>query len=216
MTGHPFLQRGFFQRIDESEDARFYDFPRKVTHLDDAAVAAVTRCYEELLPPVADVLDLMSSWRSHLPATPGRLGNVMGLGMNEEEMQDNPALDTVVVSDLNADPTLPFEDESFDAVTCCVSVQYMVRPLQIFAEVARVLRPSAPFIVTFSNRCFPPKAIRGWLSSGNDEHVAIVRAYFEETPAFNPPSFQDHSPVFGDPVFAIWSQRRVESSAPLT
>lgn len=203
-------EREFFQRIDESDDARFYDFPRKVTHIDEAGIAAVTRCYEDLLPYDADVLDLMSSWRSHLPSAPGRLGKVTGLGMNREEMEDNPALDTVIVADLNADPSLPFDDDAFDAATCCVSVQYMVRPLEIFAEVARVLRPSAPFIVTFSNRCFPPKAIRGWLSSSNGEHVAIVRTYFEETTAFDPPNFQNHSPVFGDPIFAVWSKRQTE------
>ncbi len=199
---------GFFARIDESPDPSFYVFPRKVTHIDERAIAAVTELYAELVPPGGVVLDLMSSWRSHLPD--GHASRAVGLGLNREEMVDNPQLDEVVVHDVNATPTLPFHDATFDAVVCCVSVQYITRPAELFAEVARVLRVGAPFVVTFSNRCFPPKAVRGWLYASDEEHCDLVRAYFEQVPAFGPVELEQRRtgprPIF-DPLFAAWARR---------
>jgi SAM-dependent methyltransferase len=165
---------GFFARADETDDAAFYGPPRLVTHIDDRAIAAVGALYAEL-GLRGEVLDLMSSWISHFPEPPRRL---VGLGMNAAELAANPALAEHVVQDLNADPRLPFADASFDAVTCCVSVDYLVDPVPVFREVARVLRPGGPFVVTFSNRCFPTKAIRGWLHTDDEGHLRIVHAYF--------------------------------------
>jgi SAM-dependent methyltransferase len=199
------VRDALFGRIDESPDPEFYVAPRRVTHIDEGAIAAVTALYEELLPPTGPVLDLMSSWRSHLPA--GRAGPVVGLGLNAEEMADNPQLDDVVVHDVNADPALPFDDGAFAAVVCCVSVQYLVRPLDTFAEVARVLQPGGPFVVTFSNRCFPTKAVAAWRAGDDEDHLLLVDAYFRAVPAFGPPVSRSHRPGWGDPLYVVWARR---------
>ena len=195
----------FFRRIDESPDPAFYAAPRLVTHIDAGAIAAVTALYEELLPRTGPVLDLMSSWRSHLP--PGRTGPVVGLGLNADEMADNPQLDEVVVHDVNAEPRLPFDDGAFAAVVCCVSVQYLVRPLDTFAEAARVLQADGPLVVTFSNRCFPTKAVAAWLAGDDEDHVRLVEGYARATPALGPPSSRSHRPRWGDPLHAVWARR---------
>ena len=144
------LDPRYFRRQDESPDPLFYVEPRLTVHIDDTAIVAVTETYRELLPAGGTILDLMSSWRSHLP-NDVPFARVVGLGLNEVEMADNPRLDEYAVHDLNADAVLPFEDASFDGAVCTVSVQYMTRPVETFREVNRVLRPGAPFIVTFSN-----------------------------------------------------------------
>ena len=165
-----------FARIDPSDDALFYAVDRKVVHIEAGAVDALRGMYREALPSGGVVLDLMSSWRSHLP---DGLGRVVGLGMNAAEMGDNPQLDEFVVHDLNRDPRLPFDDRSFDAVVCAVSVQYLVRPVEVWRDVHRVLRPGGPVVVSFSNRCFPTKAVAAWLAADSDGHRALVRAYLE-------------------------------------
>ncbi len=194
---------GFFDRLDPSGDAAFYAAPRLVTHIDAGAIAAVGDLYQELGID-GRVLDLMSSWISHFHEPPEDL---VGLGMNERELRRNPALSEHVLQDLNADPRLPFPDASFDHAVCCVSVDYLVRPLEVFADLARILRPGGQFVVTFSNRCFPSKAIRGWLASDDAGHVAIVRRYFELTRAFGPPTSDLRTPLtaMGDPLWAVWA-----------
>jgi SAM-dependent methyltransferase len=194
----------FFERADPSADRDFYDSPRFVTHIDQRAVSAVGALYEELQIS-GDVLDLMSSWVSHFLEAP----NLTVLGMNEEELLANPQARAKIVQDLNLDPKLPFEAESFDAAVCCVSVDYLTRPVEVFAEVARVLRPGGMFVCTFSNRCFPTKAIRGWLRSGDAEHRAIVESYFRLAGAWDEPvSDTRSSPSSGsDPLYAVWARR---------
>jgi len=194
-----------FRRVDESPDPEFYAVPRLVTHIDAGAIAVVTALYEELLPTSGPVLDLMSSWRSHLPE--GRSGRVVGLGLNAEEMADNPQLDEVVVHDLNANPRLPFEDRTFAAVVCCVSVQYLVRPIDTFAEVARVLAPGGPVVVTFSNRCFPTKAVAAWRVGDDEDHLVLVDAYLRAASGLGPPTARSHRPGRGDPLYAVWALR---------
>ena len=139
----------YFRREDETPDAEFYAEPRMTVHIDDDAIAAVTQVYRDLLPAGGEVLDLMSSWRSHLPADVP-FARVVGLGMNAAEMAENPQLDEFVVHDLNADPRLPFPDASFDGCCITVSVQYLLQPVEVFREVNRVLRPGAPFVLTYS------------------------------------------------------------------
>jgi len=195
---------GFFERADESGDARFYSVPRLVTHIDDGAIAAVGVLYEELEID-GDVLDVMSSWVSHFRRAPERL---TVLGMNPTELAANPQARARVVHDLNARPTLPFDDDSFDAVVCCVSVDYLVHPITVFRDVARVLRAGGPFVCTFSNRCFPTKAIRGWLYTSDEQHCAIVAQYFRSAGGYEEPVIEQRTPrgVAGDPVFAVWSR----------
>lgn len=195
---------GFFDRADESDDAGFYAFDRFVTHIDDGAIAAVGELYDELGLD-GDVLDLCSSWVSHFRRRPERL---VITGMNAAELAANPMADEWFVQDLNADPGLPCDDASFDAVTCCVSVDYLTRPLDVFAEVARVLRPGGWFVCTFSNRCFPTKAIRGWLATGDRGRMAIVQRYVELTDGFDEPVSQQRAThPTGDPLFAVMAQR---------
>ncbi len=204
MRGVPFPP-GFFDRSDTVTDAAFYAWPRLVTHIDVAAIAAVGALYEEL-QITGDVLDLMGSWVSHFRTPPERL---TVLGMNAEELAANPAAAVAVIHDLNADPRVPFPDASFDAVVCCVSVDYLTRPVDVFTDVARVLRPGGPFVCTFSNRCFPTKAIRGWLYSSDEEHCAIVSRYFRLASGWGDPHIERRTPAFhpGDPLLAVWADR---------
>ena len=136
----PELRPELFRRVDESPDALFYREPRLVTHIDDATIEALTKLYRELLPAGGRVLDLMSSWVSHLPPEI-HYARVAGLGMNRADLERNPRLDEHCVHDLNADPELPYPDQSFDAVVNAVSVQYLIRPVEVFASVRRVLAP---------------------------------------------------------------------------
>ena len=206
IRGDGLLPPAAYAREDEGADEAFYDSPRKVVHIDDAAIAALGRLYADLLPAGGRILDLMSSWRSHLPAG-FRAAAVIGLGLNAAEMADNPQLDEVVVHDLNADPALPFDDGAFAAVVCCVSVQYLVRPLHTFTEVARVLQPGGPVVVTFSNRCFPTKAVAAWRAGNDEDHLLLVNAYLRAVPGFGPPASRSHRPGWGDPLYAVWARR---------
>ncbi len=193
---------GFFDRTDEDDDAAFYGPPRLVNHIDEAAVAAVSAYYDEIGVD-GDVLDLMSSWVSHLSTPPRRLTL---LGMNAAEMHANTWAHERVVHDLNADPRLPFADASFDTVVCTVSVDYLTSPVAVFADVARVLRPGGRFALAFSNRCFPTKAIRGWLATDDAGHLEIVASYFRASGAFGEP-VAEARPSAGDPVFGISAAR---------
>jgi SAM-dependent methyltransferase len=195
--------RGFFARADPSPDPLFYGEPRLVTHIDAGAIAAVGALYDELELD-GEVLDICSSWVSHFNAAPERL---VALGMNETELASNPQAKEWVVRDLNDDPTLPFDDASFDAAACCVSVDYLVRPLEVFDEVARVLRPGGPFVCTFSNRCFPTKAIRGWMSGDDHSHVALVALYFELSNGWGEVEAEQRETSFVDPLYAVWARR---------
>ena len=196
---------GFFERSDGSADATFYSWPRLVTHIDDNAIAAVGALYEEL-EIEGEVLDLMGSWVSHFRTPPAHL---TVLGMSAEELQANSDATATIVHDLNAEPLLPFDDASFNAVVCCVSVDYLTRPLEVFAEVARVLRPGGSLVCTFSNRCFPTKAIRGWLFASDEERCDIVGRYFHFTPGFGEPRRERRTPIShpGDPLLAVWAYR---------
>ena len=198
----------FFDRDDPTTDDRFYAYPRLVTHIDDGAIAAVGDLYAELGldgsagTPVR-VLDLMSSWVSHLHTAPAEL---VVLGMNRSELEANPMATERVVQDLNADPRLPFPDDSVDGVLCCVSVDYLTRPIEVLAEAARVLRPGAPVAITFSNRCFPTKAIQGWLASDDEGRCAIVAFYLQAAGGFGPAEISLRTPTRhyrGDPLYAV-------------
>jgi SAM-dependent methyltransferase len=196
---------GFFDRADPGPDARFYAAPRFVTHIDDDAIAAVGALYEEL-GIRGDVLDLMGSWVSHFREAPARL---TVLGMNAAELDANPDAAATVVHDLNAAPALPFDDGAFDAVVCCVSVDYLQRPVEVFRDVRRVLRPGGPFACTFSNRLFPTKAVRGWLMASDEGRAAIVAAYFRASGGWDEPVAERRTPRGhrGDPLFAVWAHR---------
>ena len=195
-----------FSRSDDSDDRLFYAAPRFVTHIADATIDAVTGLYRERIAPGAAVLDLMSSWVSHLPPEVA-YGRVVGLGMNAAELERNPRLDASVVHDLNADPRLPFADASFDAVTICVSVQYLTRPVEVSREIARVLRPGGEAIISFSNRCFPTKAVAIWQALDGAGHAALVQRYLARAGGFATVEALDRSPRGGDPLYAVIGTR---------
>jgi SAM-dependent methyltransferase len=204
-AGDGLLTPAAFTRDDESPDDRFYVVPRKVVHIDDGAIAALGGLYAEILPPGGRLLDLMSSWRSHLPSGV-RAREVVGLGLNAEEMADNPQLTAHVVHDVNRAARLPFDDAEFDGAMCAVSIQYVIHPVSLLREVRRVLRPGAPFVVSFSNRCFPTKAVAVWLDTDDEHHVRLVRAYFETAGGWADVKDRDRSSGRGDPLYAVWAR----------
>jgi SAM-dependent methyltransferase len=205
-TGASPFRPEHFRRADESDDAVFYLQPRLVTHIDDGAIAAVEAFYGQLIADGAKVLDLMTSWVSHLPpAKP--LAGVTGLGMNAVELEQNPQLTERVVRDLNREPALPWEDATFDAAIVTVSVQYLTRPGEVFAEVGRVLKPGAPFAVAYSNRCFPTKAVAVWQALGTRDHAELIGVYFRLSGAFDKPQAYDISQGGGDPMFVVVARR---------
>ena len=208
-----------FARADEREDGAFYARPRFVAHLDATAIGEVASLYGRLIPSGADVLDLMGSWTSHLPGGLD-LNSLAVLGMNREELERNPRPGERVVHDLNRDPRLPFAADRFDAVVCTVSVEYLTRPLDVFAETARVLKPGGILIVTFSNRWFPPKAIRLWAELHEFERVGLVLEYFLKSGKYSAvetvslrglprPADDPYSNQYpcSDPLYAVWGRK---------
>ena len=195
-----------FRREDEAPDAHFYAEPRLVTHIDEAAIAAVTQLYREYLPADAAVLDLMSSWVSHLPAEVA-YSRVVGLGMNRTELAANPRLDGLVVHDLNRTPRLPFADAEFDAAAICVSIQYLTRPVAVLRDLGRVLVAGGPLVITFSNRCFPTKAVRAWLLRDDLGHAALVARYLKAARNWTDIRHLDRSPPASDPLHAVVARR---------
>jgi SAM-dependent methyltransferase len=192
---------GFFSRADDSSDAIFYEPDRLVTHIDDRAIAAVGALYSSL-GVNGCVLDLMSSWISHFVEAPEEL---VALGMNERELRANPMATSFVVHDLNVDPRLPFDDDRFDAATCCVSIDYLVRPIEVAVEIARVVRRGGQVVITFSNRCFPTKAISGWLALDENRRCWLVAEYLRLAGGFAEPRTMLCTPLHtpGDPLYAV-------------
>ncbi|KAL5768646.1 hypothetical protein ACOSQ2_015429 [Xanthoceras sorbifolium] len=207
----PFKEEDF-QRFDETPDTMFYETPRFVTHIDDPAIAALTKYYSEVFPPSntpgISILDMCSSWVSHYP--PGyKQDRIVGMGMNEEELKRNLVLTEYIVQDLNLNPKLPFEDNSFDVITNVVSVDYLTKPIEVFKEMNRILKPGGLAIMSFSNRCFWTKAISIWTSTGDADHAMIVGAYFHYAGGFEPPQAVDISPNPGrsDPMYIVYSRK---------
>ena len=198
------LPEGAFGRTDETPDEEFYRTPRLVTHIDDHAIAAVTQLYRELFQPGGEILDLMSSWISHLPPEV-QYGRVVGLGMNETELRRNDRLDAYVVQNLNENPRLPFGGAEFDGCGICVSIDYLTRPVEVLREVGRVLGVGCPTIITFSNRCFPSKAVAIWHRLDDRGHMRLVEQYLREAGNWKDIRSFDRSPrrLFSDPLYAV-------------
>jgi SAM-dependent methyltransferase len=193
-----------FRRTDETPDEQFYRTPRLVTHIDEGAIAAVTQLYRELFPAGGEILDLMSSWISHLPPEVS-YRRVIGLGMNEVELRRNERLDSYIVQNLNTNPDLPFGEAEFDGAGICVSIDYLTRPTEVLREVGRGLKPGAPLVVSFSNRCFPDKAVAIWHQLDDRGHVRLVEEYLREAGNFRNIRSLDRSPrrLFSDPLYAV-------------
>ncbi len=200
-----------FRRLDESPDESFYRQPRFVTHIDQAAIATVTDLYRRYFPPGGAILDLMSSWVSHLPPEVA-YARVAGVGMNAEELAENPFLDEWYVQNLNREPRLPFGDATFDGAAICVSIQYLVRPIEVLREVGRVLRPRAPLVIAYSNRCFATKAIACWRLLDDVGHLGLIGRYLTEAGNWcdiaccNPARGCGGAPG-SDPLYAVIARR---------
>jgi SAM-dependent methyltransferase len=196
----------FFRREDELPDELFYKQPRlQVHHIDEGARNHVIKLYSDLLPKQGAILDFMAGWDSHLPQ---RFTQVTGLGLNALELEANASLSERVVFDINRAATLPFCNGQFDGAVCTVSVQYMTRPDETFSEIARSLKPGAPFIVTFSNRMFPTKAVLAWRSSNDAAHIRLVTSYFQQVAEFGAVMVRSFVSRQGDPLYAVWAYRR--------
>ncbi len=209
-----------FRRPDESPDDRFYAQPRLVQHIDDTAIDIIRRLYGRLVQPESTILDLMSSWVSHLPED-FAVRSLTGLGMNAEELKANDRLSDYVIHDLNANSKMPFDDNAFDAAICTVSVEYLSNPFDIFEEVHRILKPGGVFVVTFSNRWFPPKAINIWPQLHEFERMGLVLEFFLDSGQYTnlntysmrglPRPADDKyvsQMLFSDPVYAVWGYTR--------
>ena len=191
----------YFQREDESPDHLFYQQPRMVAHIDPSTIDALSAYYEEAIPANAEMLDLMSSWISHIP--PGKnLERLSGVGMNEAELAANQRLDDYVVHDLNADPTLPFSDAMFDVCAIVVSIQYLTRPVEALRDLMRVLRAEGRVHVAMSHRLFPTKAIQAFRQLPPQGRIALVQDYLREA-GFDEVGFEDRSPEMGDPLWIV-------------
>jgi hypothetical protein len=170
------LPRDAFGKLDPEDDAVFYEPPRLVCHIDDGAIAALTGFYRTILPSGGVLLDLMSSWVSHLPPEIG-YAQIIGHGMNATELAANPRLSRWFVQDLNRETGLPLDAASLDGAMICVSIQYLQQPVAVLREVARVLRPGMPVVISFSNRCFWTKAVAIWRQLDGEGHAHLVELY---------------------------------------
>lgn len=168
-------------KLDGSDDALFYEYPRFVTHVDQGFINSLTQLYRDRLKPQMCILDLMSSWVSHLPDEM-QFAHVEGHGLNAEELARNPRLDHYFVQNLNQNLQLPLADQSFDAVLNTVSVQYLQYPEAVFAEIHRILKPNGIVIVSFSNRMFYQKAIQAWRDGSEASRLHLVVKYFQSVP----------------------------------
>jgi Methyltransferase domain len=204
-------------KLDDTDDSLFYSEPRFVTHVDEGFIQQLTDLYRDRLQPGTRILDLMSSWVSHLPEEMV-FSHVEGHGLNLAELARNPRFHSYFVQDLNANPKLPFPDADFDAVLNTVSVQYLQYPEAVFVEIYRILKPGGIAIISFSNRMFYQKAIQIWRDSSDASHIKLVKSYFESVAGFSPVEIiarQATVPQFlqwmgmggGDPFYAAIAQR---------
>lgn len=196
-------------KLDDTDDRYFYDYPRFVNHVDDSFIDRLTELYRQQLQPQSRILDLMSSWVSHLPEEIA-FDYIQGHGMNEEELAKNPRLDSYFVQNLNQNPKLPLEDNDFDAVLNTVSIQYLQYPEAILSEIYRVLKPEGKVIISFSNRMFYQKAIAVWRDATETERVNLVRKYFQSVDGFTEPEVIVHQ----SPLPALLQMMGIGGSDP--
>jgi len=204
-------------KLDQTDDAEFYVYPRFVTHVDGGFIRQLTGLYADRVQPNTRILDMMSSWVSHLPEDM-EFAHVEGHGMNAEELARNERLNHYFIQDLNQNLKIPLADRDFDAVLNCASIQYLQYPEALFAEIYRILKPGGIAIISFSNRMFYQKAIAAWREGTEGTRVQLVKSYFRSVPGFSPPEvivrksqmnrFLQMLGIAGpDPFYAVISQR---------
>jgi SAM-dependent methyltransferase len=204
-------------KLDDTDDKLFYAYPRFVTHVDEGFIQQLTDLYRQRLQPDTRILDMMSSWVSHLPSEM-QFAHIEGHGLNAEELARNRRLNHYFVQNLNENPQLPLPEQEFDAVLNCVSVQYVQYPEALFSEIHRILKPGGIAIISFSNRMFFQKAIQAWRDASEATRVELVKRYFTSVPGFTEPEVIVHKstvPNFlqwlgapgGDPFYAVIAYR---------
>lgn len=204
----PFKPEDFF-RADQQDDGSFYAIPRFVYHIDEPAVSSLTQYYRKNIPEKSEILDICSSWVSHYPLEfPKVMKRISGTGMNALELRANDQFTDFTPKNLNIEPKLQYKDASFDVVTCVVSIDYLISPVEVLKEVYRVLRPGGKVIISQSNRCFPSKAIAMWLGMNDRQHLELINSYFQYAGGFLPRKALDITAdgpgsVSFDPMFII-------------
>lgn len=214
-----FFSKGVFDRVDENLDDIFYKKERVVHHLDANARLIIGNLYADIISGGSRVLDLMSSWESHLPSSMSEI-DLSGLGMNVSELEANQRLTDRIIHDLNITSSIPYASESFDSVVCTASVEYLIKPIEVFKEILRILKPGGHFIITFSNRWFPTKAIMLWSELHEFERLGLVVEYFRQSGWTGPINTLSYRGLkrpeddkyyaqtdISDPVYAVWSQK---------
>jgi SAM-dependent methyltransferase len=171
--------------------------------VDATALAAITELYREVMPAGGAILDLMSSWVSHLPPEI-HYRRVVGLGVDACVLAENPFLDEWRVQDLNRDPHLNFADGEFDGAAICGAVQHFRRPAEVIREVGRVLKAGSPLVVTFSNRCLCTPATGCWRLFDETGQLGLVARYFAEAGNWTDVRCLDRTPPGGGPpLYAV-------------
>lgn len=212
-----FFSDDALQRADDTIDSEFYSQARHINHLDEAAQAQLKSIYNKLIPAHSEILDLMSSINSHIDEKL-ETKKITGLGMNAEELTTNPCLDERIVHDINQHQQLPFADASFDTIVCSLSIEYITQPSKLFDEAARILRPGGKFIISFSNRWFPTKAVQVWNNLHDFERIGLVMEHFIESAHFGDintyslrgiprPIDDKHKTPLSDPIYVVWASR---------
>jgi len=183
----PPFRESDFSRIDEINDSVFYSVPRLVYHIDEPSVAALTQYYRKSIAPGSSILDICSSWVSHYPLEfKENMRRISATGVNGLELKVNDQLTDFTAKDLNVDISLPYEDDTFDVVTCVVSIDYLIKPIEVLREVHRVLKKGGKVIISQSNRCFYTKAIQMWVEMNDRQHLELINAYFQYAGGYKP------------------------------
>jgi SAM-dependent methyltransferase len=171
--------------------------------VDEAALAAITDLYRKVMPAGGAILDVMSSWVSHLPPEI-HYRRVVGLGIDACVLAENPFLDEWRLQNLNRDPHLVFADGEFDGAAICGAVQHFTRPSEVFREVGRVLKPGSPLVVTFSNRCLCTPATGCWRLFDETGQLGLVARNFTEAGNWTDIRCLDRTPPGGGaPLYAV-------------
>lgn len=179
-----------------------------IDQVDAAALAAITEIYREIMPEGGAILDVMSSWLSHLPPEI-TYRRVAGIGMDACVLAENPFLDEWRVQDLNREPILPYGTGEFDGAAICGAIQNLTRPAEVIRDIGRVLRPGAPLVVTFSQRCLASKAIACWCLLDDAAQLCLVARHFVEAGNWTDIRCIDRTPPSGGvPLYAVIAKSR--------
>ena len=160
-------------KSDICDDEIFYQQPRFVHHLSDSFRNRLTSLYSEYLLNHQIILDLMSSWVSHLPSNIS-YKKVIGHGMNEAELSSNERLDRFFVQNLNKKQNMPIEDSSVDVGLIVAGWQYLQYPEKVSLELSRVIKSDSLLIISFTNRAFWTKAPNIWTYSSEEKRIEYV------------------------------------------